>query len=181
MARNCAYNLDMKKDEKLKTSIMRMVIHLDCTKGHLRWSINDIARAAKVSRSLVYYYFGKTKSEILLNCLSDAVNEFYGLISTTREVSVISALIRTYTIYKQNPDYAVFFQKWRHKPSDVQKILLDAEMRFEQKLRSQFQLASEDQIKGLHALFHGLATAPYLEESSLRAAFSLIDLASLEN
>ncbi|TNF29269.1 MAG: TetR family transcriptional regulator, partial [Deltaproteobacteria bacterium] len=34
-------------------------------KGHLEWRLSDIAKDADVTRSLIYYYFGKEKDLIL--------------------------------------------------------------------------------------------------------------------
>lgn len=165
--------------DQLKTKIVENIFHLEAQKGHLKWSVTQIAQAAKISRSLVYYHFGKTKIEILINCLEFIGQEFYGLTAERQELSkasVLQSLILTNTMYKQNTSYAIFYQKWRHRPSPIQDKYLEFEKRYDQKLKENFPRATPDQRVALHAIFHGLVTAPFITEDALNAALLLLKL-----
>ncbi len=58
--------------EKNFWDILDAAVTLDVQKGHLKWSITDVAKNSGHSRTLVYYYFGKSKE----NILKEAINFF---------------------------------------------------------------------------------------------------------
>lgn len=163
----------------VRRKITIRVLTLESQRGHLKWSISDVANSSKISRSLVYYHFGKTKKEILMNCLIEITEEFYGMTEDRAKVSLLESLMLTHQMYKTNPVLATFYQKWRNFPSDIQNRFLDVECRYEKKLKKSFPKASQTQIKALHAVFHGLVTAPYIEQDGIRAALQLLKLESL--
>jgi AcrR family transcriptional regulator len=163
----------------VRRKIVETVFTFESSKGHLRWSVINVAKAAKVSRSLVYYHFGQTKEEVLLGCLVELVEEFYGLTMERQQMALVESLILTHRMYRQIPAYAIFFQKWRHAPSKIQEIFLDTEARYERKLATALKKATPAQIKAVHAIFHGLVTAAYLDEKSLRVAVDILRLKDL--
>ena len=154
-------------------------IELEMRLGHLRWSITMLAKSARVSRSLVYYYFGKTKSEILILALTELVEEFYGLSASRADLPLVDSLVLTHRMYKQNPKLAAYFHHWRQSQNELAKVFIEVEKKYEGKLRALFVKATPDQIRGLHSIFHGLVTAPYLERSSIEAALNLLKLETL--
>ena len=162
-----------------KAKIIPIVINLEIRKGHLKWSITNIAMLAGVSRSLVYYYFGKTKQEILANALRELVNDFYGLTDEKLNLPLVDSLKSSHASYKLNPSYATFFQRWRLTESFLAAIFIEVEQRYEQRLHLIFPKADANQLKALHGLFHGIVTAPYLDPLSIEAAVNLIDLKTL--
>src|SRR6187401_2386822 len=58
--------------------ILNAAILLDIRWGHLKWSITQLAASAKVTRSLIYYYFGRSKIDILLHAVKLIGLEFAG-------------------------------------------------------------------------------------------------------
>lgn len=46
-------------------SICNSVLKLEFLKGHLNWKLTDVARDSNVTRSLIYYYFGKERETLL--------------------------------------------------------------------------------------------------------------------
>src|SRR5262249_15127056 len=63
----------------VRLDILEAMLLLENEKGHLRWKISDVARVAKVSRTLVYYYFGRTKQELLETGVELLGEEYFGL------------------------------------------------------------------------------------------------------
>lgn len=165
--------------EIAKQRMAPLIIALEMRKGHLRWSISELAKHAKVSRSLVYYYFGKTKSEILLGALTELVEEFYGLSASRQDLSLHESLLRSHALYKKNPQYAAFFQRWRHTSTEMAKVFIKVEKAYEARLRAVFTQATDAHIRALHGIFHGLTTAPYLDRESIAAALGLLKLETL--
>jgi AcrR family transcriptional regulator len=65
------------KDETF-FSICNAVLKMEVNKGNLRWTISDISRESGVTRSLIYYYFGKEKSVILNEAHRFMLEFFFG-------------------------------------------------------------------------------------------------------
>jgi AcrR family transcriptional regulator len=168
------------KKESVRLQILQSVVALDVSKGHLKWRVSDLARAAKVSRPLIYYHFGKSKSEILKNCLEMIAEDYYGLTAERTQMlaagQVGESLLKTRQIFLKNPALAVFYQKWRTQNSPFQKQLIEIERRYHDKLKKVFPQLSTKQILAIHGIFHGLVTAPFLNDESIREALSMVNL-----
>lgn len=161
----------MKKSE-IQNKILRSVIALESSKGHLKWKISELARIAKVSRPLVYYHFGKTKEEILRNCVERIAIDYFGLgeerSQTLKTGKVIDSLLQTREMFVGNPALVVFYQRWRMQSSPLKNQLVEIERRYQAKIHAAFPHLSRTQVVTLHSLFHGLITAPFSTEDSIR-------------
>jgi len=167
----------------MKTSkrwqLMNMVFSLECAKGHLKWRVSDLARSVGVSRALIYYHFGKTKADILNACIDAVAVEFYGFSEERRAMArdgrLIESLRKTRSLFHETPALVLFYMKWRTKKSLLQKTFIELERRYQEKLQVSHPDYSPAEIEGLHAILHGLASAPFLSEGGLQAALSLIE------
>ena len=70
--------LKTKKDEAF-WKILNAAIELDYKKGHLKWTMTELSRRSGVTRSLIYYYFGRQKAAILKEAVKIVGEEFVGL------------------------------------------------------------------------------------------------------
>ena len=59
--------------------ILSSAMDLDVKKGHLKWTMSDLSRKSKITRSLIYYYFGREKAEILEEAVKLIGHELAGL------------------------------------------------------------------------------------------------------
>lgn len=169
------YN-SMKTSQAQFRAVVNGVLELEVTKGHLKWKVSELARKAKVSRPLVYYYLGKTKVDILESTLDLIAEELYGLsserVAMVQRGDLLQSLQQTRRMLEQTPALAVFYQKWRFEKSPLQAKLVKMEKRYQQKLKGLFPQFNDVQIQALHAVFHGLIVAPFVTEASLRVATS---------
>ncbi|HLE12790.1 MAG: hypothetical protein A2504_09440 [Bdellovibrionales bacterium RIFOXYD12_FULL_39_22] len=55
--------------DKTYWQILDAAVSLDMKVGHLKWTIASLAKQAKVSRPLIYHYFGRSKENILLESI----------------------------------------------------------------------------------------------------------------
>ena len=55
----------MSGKEEVYFKICNAVLKLEVNKGHLAWTLSSVAKESTVTRSLIYYYFGKEKKVIL--------------------------------------------------------------------------------------------------------------------
>ena len=162
-----------------RIDVAATIIEFEIKRGHLKWSVLEIAKVAKMSRSLIYYHFGRTKQDILHNSLNELLEEFYGLSPARAKSSLSESLKLTQQIYHAYPSLAIFFQKWRKTESQIAEMLLECEKKYEAKLKKAFPKADADQVKAIHAIFHGLVTAPYLKSNTIPTALQLLQLEKL--
>jgi hypothetical protein len=165
----------MKKDQKLE-KILDQVFSLEVTKGHLKWSVSDLARLTCVSRPLIYYHLGKTKTEILENSIDLVSKKFYGLYGErpgqargTNEYFA-NEMVETYRWLSKVPSLTIFYLKCRMTKSPIQKKLVGIEHIFQKKLARYFPSLDKNQISALHSVLHGIVSAPFASEESVRAS-----------
>ncbi len=151
--------------------ILDAVVRLEILRGHLRWKMAELSRMSGVQRTLVYYYFGKSKEAILNEALKTIGDEFFGLsserISMWKSGRMKESILATRARFKQAPHVAQFFFHWRHQPSAVQTGLKQLEKRFREKVKSQFPQISKDDEEAVYTIFFGLVLVPDLREPVL--------------
>jgi len=151
--------------------ILDAVVRLEVSRGHLRWKMAELSRLSGVQRTLVYYYFGKSKELILQEALKTIGDEFFGLsterVQMWREGRMKESILRTRELLKTAPYVAQFFFHWRHQPSAVQESLKRLEKRYQGKIKEHFPAISKDDAEAIYAVFFGLVLVPDLKESVL--------------
>ncbi len=85
------------------------------------------------------------------------------------------SLLYTHKLFSENPSFGMFYLKWRTTPSPLQTLYLDIEKRYQARLKRIFPTLSTADVEALHALLHGIVTAPFLTEEGLDAAVLLIE------
>ena len=165
---------------QIRMNILNEVLMAEVMKGHLKWKVADIARKLNVSRSLLYYHFGKSKEDILKSCYDLISQEFYGLnldkapLRLLDDRIIAEALMKTQSIYLKNPAIVVFFHRWRIKPSEIQTQILKIENQFRAQLQAVFPELSSLEITALHTLMHGVVTSPFTSAEAVQIVASVI-------
>lgn len=152
-------------------NILNSVLRLEVSKGHLRWKIADVARLSGVQRTLIYYYFGKSKESILENAMKTIGDEFFGFsperIQLWKEGKIKDSILRTRQLIKQAPHVIEFFFHWRHQKSEVTSHLKTLERRYPRKIREIYPHLSEADCEAIFAVFWGLVLVPELSDDVL--------------
>lgn len=170
----------MNESRHIRLDVLNLVLTYEVTKGHLKWKVSDVARRLNLSRSLIYYHFGKSKEEILESCYQLLAEEFYGLNLDLRPLRNLdsrgleSALLRTQSIYLKNPAIVIFYHRWRNEASESKARIVQIEKQFQGRLRAVFPELSELDILALHTIMHGVVTSPFTSLEALRVIVSLI-------
>ncbi len=164
--------------KKVTIDVLKSVIALDMSKGHLKWKVTDLARLSNVSRPLIYYHFGKTKKEILARSIDVIAEEFYGLsserTSMVRKGGLLDSLRITQKMFLKNPSFGIFYLKWRTTSSPLQIKFIRIERRYHRRLQSLYPHLSKSEILALRAFLHGIATSPFLSEEGLQNAVKFL-------
>jgi AcrR family transcriptional regulator len=152
-------------DDSTALKLIRTIFRLEITKGHLKWTVAEIARLNRTSRATVYYYFGKSKKEILTRATTAICEEYFGLTAERIELSkkdfLASARI-TRSLATQTPEFAVFYQIWRTRKSEFCDLLVGFEEKYRGKLKQMFPQAKPADIVFAHSCLHGIMTSPFL-------------------
>lgn len=157
----------MKDENYMK--ILDAVVRLEVVKGHLRWKMSELSRLSGVQRTLIYYYFGKSKEAILQAALKTIGDDFFGLsterLSMWKSGQVKDSILRTRELFKKAPHVAEFFFHWRHQSSEVQKELKQLEKRYIAKVQDVFPHVPKADAEAVFTIFFGLVLVPELNDS----------------
>ena len=161
----------MTDKDKHYWKILDAVFRLEVSKGHLRWKISDVSRLAGVQRTLIYYYFGKSKEGILKSAMAIIGDEFFGLSPDRLKMwsagQVRESILSTREMVKKAPHMTEFFYHWRHQDSEIRNELVSLEKRYINKLKKFFPHLNEVDCKAVFAIFFGLCNFPELPDAVL--------------
>ena len=106
--------------------ILASVTKLEVNKGHLIWTISQVASDSGISRTLIYYYYGKEKEQLLNEAMKYMVQTVFNLeglepiLPKDRIKLVLEQL-------KEMPYLLVLFYLNRRKDNEIGRIIKNAE------------------------------------------------------
>lgn len=157
------------KNEKMR-HISACVLSLDINKGHLHWKVTELVRRARVSRGIVYRYFGSTKEEILTNSVKTFVANLIEIMSKANSTPLPEVLFQMRAFIEQYPDTALFYQRWRGHDGLIQKEFIAFEEEIQRTLKLVMPSLTEEELLTATVLVYGLTTAPFISSSQVRMA-----------
>ena len=161
-----------KKDEKY-WAILNAAISLDIRVGHQKWAMTQLSRQSRVSRTLIYYYLGKSKLGILLEAVNLFGSEFAGVTpertAMWKEGRIGESIVMSRELLVRIPWLIPFYSLNRDQDNELGKAIKAKEELFKKKLKSFFPHLSRNQIDGLFAGFWGLVFAPGLNAQSVHS------------
>lgn len=158
--------------EEIFWQVMNAAITLDFQKGHQRWTISELSRLSKVSRPLIYYYFGKSRLGILMEAVKLVGEEFLGLspqrLSMWQNKQLLESVHLSRKLYAENPQIGAFYLINRTKPTEIGLALKKLETEYLTKLGKFFPQISLDGRRAIHAALFGLVLTPDLTEEAVK-------------
>lgn len=168
--------LDSKKEE-IYWSVLNAAILLDFNRGHLRWSMSELSRTSKVTRSLIYYYFGKSKENILLEGVKMIGEEFFGLNPARMELwakgKIAESVIESRRLLEKSPNMAAFYMVYRDDKTAFGDSVQSLEREYKQKLKKFFK-GSDSSMESIFGLFMGLVLAPALSDEAVVKSVNMV-------
>jgi AcrR family transcriptional regulator len=150
--------------------ILNAAVSLDLRFGHQRWTIAQLARSAKVARSLIYYYFGKSKMDILVHAVKLIGHEFAGGSEVRhklwKEGRYADTLIASRHMIAQTPAMIPFYDLNRDKDNEVGKMIRAHEDAFKEKIKLFFPDLNTKQCEALFMIFVGVVFSSILDDES---------------
>lgn len=170
------------KEGKDKTywDILNAGINLDIQHGHLKWTYAQLSRKASVTRSLIYYYFGKSKITIL----EEACRLFGEILAGTahphmrlwKDGDLTQPLVLSRDILKNCDSLLPFYYLNRDKKNNIGDLIRDYEKKGIKKRKQFFPNLTISQCRALFALQLGISTYPGLEQADIQVAVDMIKI-----
>ncbi len=154
------------KDEKY-WKILNSCITLEIELGHLKWKLSDLQRKSKVSRTLIYYYFGKNK----LNIVREACLFFGPLLSGIdanlmemySKNDIANALHNNKKLLQNVPALIPFYFLHRDQKNEIGELIRSYELKGIQKRKKFYPHLSDTEARCLFALQMGLSLFPLIQ------------------
>lgn len=157
----------MKENEKLQ--ILKSVLELEVKKGHLKWTMSELARKSKVTRTLIYYHFGNTKTEIVKYALEIMGEEFFSVSESgsvfLNEIDLEKSLRKTREKLQKNAYVLTFYYFWRYSDSPIRGYLEQMELKFQKRLGKALPQYTKKEIIAIHTVMFGIVVAPFLSDN----------------
>ena len=145
--------------DKVYWSILNSAIELDIKKGHLKWTLSDLSRKSDITRSLIYYYFGKGKKNILTEAIKIIGEEIIGLNEERMKLwetgQLVESMKKARELNDKAPYIPLFILENQNKQNDIGETLREIQNNFIKKLKHFFPGLSDGQISGIYlSLIH---------------------------
>jgi len=156
--------------EEIYFAVCNAILKMEFAKGHLKWTVSDIARESKITRSLVYYYFGKEKKAVLAEAYRFIISHFYD-IERVKKTSVKERLQKTLRAASSMPYLFILLFIEKGRDSEFGRMIEESEKELFNALKVEFPHLTETQILEIYMLQLGAITYHYPPEK-VSALFS---------
>jgi hypothetical protein len=161
------------KDDVYK-AVLNAAIELDIQVGHLKWTYTVLSKKSDISRTLIYYYFGKEKINILKEACLLFGNEFSGngeeRMNAWKEGKVDIGLNKTRALVKDYPYLIAFYFLYRTQENDIGVLIRDFEQEGFNKRKHFYPDLSDQQLRVMYSFHLGLVSFPNLEDADVTNA-----------
>ncbi|OUR96999.1 hypothetical protein A9Q84_11730 [Halobacteriovorax marinus] len=141
----------MNTKEDVYHKICHAVLKMEISKGHLKWTLSDISREADVTRSLIYYYFGKEKKTILEEAFRYVTEVLFNTGNSER-LGLVNRMKFVLERINSMPFIFVLFFLKKREDSELGRIVRKAEEELFVILKRDFPELTEKEVKQLYIL-----------------------------
>lgn len=131
--------------EEIYFSVCNAILKMEVAKGHLKWTLSDISRESKVTRSLIYYYFGKEKNVVLEEAYKFVISYIFN-IEKTKVVGIRERLQDILRDIRSMPYLFVLYYLEKNEGTQFGKMIQEAEALLIKAMRREFPDLDENQI-----------------------------------
>ena len=141
---------EMEKEE-VHFLICNSVLKLEVNKGHLKWTISDISKDSGVTRSLIYYYFGKEKQTLVEEAFRYMVDVFFD-VKSPEDLGLQARMANVLSRLRDMPYAFILFFLERRKDTEVGELLRKTEAALSERLKRDFPDMDDDEILRIYLL-----------------------------
>lgn len=157
--------------EEVFFRICNSVLKKEVEKGHLQWTISDVARDADVTRSLVYYYFGKEKEKVFTEAWRYMVSMFFNFSEEGKTLTINQRMFNILSSMKKMPYLFILFFLQKVNKTEIGEEIAKAEEQLLAVFQQEYPSYSKTEILRLYLLELG-AIAFNLEPSQALEVFN---------
>ncbi len=164
--------------EEVYKAVLNAAIELDIQQGHLKWTYTILARRSNISRTLIYYYFGKEKINILKEAVLLFGDEMAGngeeRMTAWKEGKISKGLIKSKELVKEYPYLLPFYFLYRDLQNDIGELIRRYEEEGNRKRELFFPQLSEQQRRIMFSFHVGLVFFPFIDNDDIVVAQKII-------
>lgn len=164
--------------EEVYKAVLNSAVELDIQLGHLKWTYTLLAKKSGISRTLIYYYFGKEKINILKEACLLFGEELAGIgeerMTAWKEGRIDIGLNKTRSLFKDYPYLVPFYYLYRTQENEIGELIKRYENEGYKKRKKFFPEMSDQELRIMFSLHMGLATFPNLNEADVEHACSML-------
>ncbi|WP_413574780.1 TetR/AcrR family transcriptional regulator [Bdellovibrio sp. HCB290] len=131
--------------EEIYFAVCNAILKMEVAKGHLQWTLSDISRESDVTRSLIYYYFGKEKDKVLEEAYKFVISQIFN-IERTKTVGIRERLRDVLRDVKNMPYLFVLYYLEKNADTQFGKMINQAEALLLKAMQNEFPDLNETQI-----------------------------------
>ncbi|MFV8250348.1 TetR/AcrR family transcriptional regulator [Bdellovibrio bacteriovorus] len=131
--------------EEIYFAVCNAILKMEVAKGHLAWTLSDISRESNVTRSLIYYYFGKEKDKVLEEAYKFVISHIFNM-ERTKTVGIRERLRDVLRDVKNMPYLFVLYYLEKNAGTQFGKMINEAEALLMKAMKIEFPDLSEIQI-----------------------------------
>lgn len=140
----------MSENEKPKKDdvfykICHTVLKLEVGKGNLKWTVSDISKESGVTRSLIYYYFGKEKEVILEEAYRYMIDTMFNL-KREDSLGIRERMKLTLERMENMPYLFILYYLKKKSDSEIGELIRKAEAALLHNFRNDYPEKSEEEI-----------------------------------
>lgn len=164
--------------DKVYWRILNAAILLDIRWGHMKWSMTQLAAAAKVTRSLIYYYFGRNKFDILVHAVKLVGLKFAGATEERHKFWQDGKFAESFNLTRemiaQTPALVPFYDLNRDKDNEIGEVIRSHEQSFKRKIKLFFPQLDANGVDSVFALIVGIVFTNQLDEKGVATATEIL-------
>lgn len=150
--------------EEVYWKVLNAVLELDFRKGHQKWTLSDLSRKSGVTRSLIYYYFGRSKIGLLREAVALIGSDFMGMrperLKLWQDGKISESVLISRKLLVKSPHLGAFYMSHRNRDGEIGDSLRELEKKYIGKLVEYMPNRDRDLAYAIMGLFFGLVIAP---------------------
>lgn len=151
--------------------ILNATLKLESLKGHMKWTMADLSRSSGIGRTLIYYYFGKSKDEIVGESVRGIARNVFALDGERSRAfsknSVKQSILHAREFVFQCPHALEFYFRWRGTATYMGEILRDTEAAYFKKLEKVAGKLKKHEREAIYCGLIGLVVSPTVSEDAI--------------
>lgn len=138
--------MELSKKEQVYFKICDSVLLHELIKGHLKWSLSDISKHSGITRSLIYYYMGKEKEQILQEAIRFMLELFFNT-NMDKRLGVEGRMELVLTQVRQMPHIFLYYASERIKSTDYGVMIREREEALFSYMEKELQVGREKVLR----------------------------------